>query len=120
MQLKPTLFTLNNILSSAEGVTEFGSLDPESRAILKFIGYSISVGEEVCVTDITQNPSLGGSPVTLMKRLRVLKETGWLEAHQSEIHHRRLRLELSIKAMQELNKVSVALEKSLPSVRRAT
>lgn len=118
MQLKNTLFALNNILNAAEGAAEFGSLDAESRAILKFVGYSTSRGEEVCVTDITQNPSLGGSPVTLMKRLRVLKETGWLEMHRSDIHHRRLRLELSLKAKQDLNKVSAALEKSLSFVKK--
>lgn len=113
MQLKNTLFALNNILNAAEGSVEFGTLDAESRAILKFVGYSSSRGEEVCVTDITQNPALGGSPVTLMKRLRWLKDHDWLEMHKSDIHHRRIRLELSAKAKQDLNKVSAALEKSL-------
>jgi hypothetical protein len=118
MQLKNTLFALNNILSAAEGSAEFGSLDAESRAILKFIGYNTSRGEEVCVTDITQNPALGGSPVTLMKRLRSLKDGGWLEMHSSSIHHRRIRLELSIRAKQDLNRVSAALEKSLTFVKK--
>lgn len=113
MQLKNTLFALHNILNAAEGSTAFGGLDSESRAILKFIGQNTADGQEVCVTDITQNPALGGSPVTLMKRLRVLKDNGWVEMHSSELHHRRIRLELSLKAKQDLNKVSSAIEKSL-------
>lgn len=118
MQLKNTLFALNNILSAAEGSVDFGALDSESRAILKFVGYNTSRGQEVCVTDITQNPALGGSPVTLMKRLRLLRETGWLEMYNSNLHHRRIRLELSLKAKQDLNKVSTALEKSLPALNK--
>lgn len=116
MQLKNTLFALSNILDAAEGESEFGQLDRESRAVLKFVGANEASGTEVCVKDITQNPALPGSPVTLMKRIHMLQETGWLVTGTSELHHRRVRLRLSAKSLRELNNTSTRLEQSLKSV----
>lgn len=111
--LNNTLFALTNILDAAEGRSGLGALDPESRAILKFVGASSSAGQEVCIKDITRNPQLHASPVTLVKRIQGLCMAGWLEQGTSTVHHRRVTLSLSAKARRELNAVSLQLETDL-------
>ncbi len=113
MDLKNTLFALSNILDAAEGRSRMGEMDPESRAILKFVGASTSAGQEVCIKDVTHNPQLHGSPVTLFKRIQRLCESGWLVQGTSAIHHRRVTLSLSPKAGRELNAVSTRIESEL-------
>ena len=113
MTLKNTLFALTNILDAAEGRSGLGTLDPESRAILKFVGASTGAGQEVCIKDITRNPQLHASPVTLVKRIQGLCEGGWLVQGSSQVHHRRVTLSLSPKARRELNAVSAQLESEL-------
>lgn len=118
MDLKNTLFALSNILDAAEGRSKLGAMDPESRAILKFVGASTAAGQEVCIKDITGNPQLHGSPVTLVKRIQSLCEGGWLVQGTSTIHHRRVTLNLSPKARRELNSVSSRLESDLDQLFR--
>ncbi len=113
MELNNTLFALSNILDAAEGRSRLGGMDPESRAILKFVGASTSAGQEVCMKDVTGNPLLHGSPVTLVKRIQSLCEAGWLVQGTSAIHHRRVTLNLSPKARRELNAVSSRIEAEL-------
>lgn len=113
MDLKNTLFALSNILDAAEGQSSLGAMDPESRAVLKFVGASTHAGQEVCVKDITHNPQLHGSPVTLLRRIQKLCEGGWLVQGTSPLHHRRVTLSLSSKARQELNVVSSKIESEL-------
>ena len=113
MTLKHTLFALTNILDAAEGRSSLGAMDPESRAILKFLGASNEAGQEVCIKDVTRNPQLHGSPVTLVKRIQGLCEGGWLEQGTSPVHHRRVTLTLSPKARRELDAVSTQLEADL-------
>ena len=113
MSLKNTLFALSNILDAAEGRSRLGAMDPESRAILKFVGASTEAGQEVCIKDITGNPQLHGSPITLVKRIQSLTESGWLVQGTSDLHHRRVTLSLSAKARRELNAVSSRIESEL-------
>lgn len=113
MSLKNTLFALSNILDAAEGRSKLGAMDPDSRAILKFVGASSEAGQEVCVKDITHNPQLHASPVTLVKRIQSLCDDGWLVQGTSLVHHRRVTLTLSAKARRELNAVSARLESEL-------
>lgn len=107
------LFALTNILDAAEGRSRMGALDPESRAILKFVGASADAKQEVCIKDITRNPQLHGSAVTLVKRIQGLCEAGWLVQGTSALHHRRITLSLSPKARRELNAVSTRVESEL-------
>jgi DNA-binding MarR family transcriptional regulator len=116
VKLKTTIFALNNILQAVEGSSELGDLDSESRAILKFVGANETTNNEVCVTDITKNASLGGSAVTLMRRLDKLQEQGWILASKSSLHHRRIRLTLSPKASKVLNTVSENLDSEIKSM----
>lgn len=113
MELKNTLFALSNILDAAEGQSALAALDLESKAILKFVGANTHSGQEVCIKDITQNSALPGSPVTQMKRIQRLCQSGWLEQGSSDQHHRRITLNLSLKATRELNAVSALLESQL-------
>lgn len=113
MQLKNTLFALSNILDAVEGDSRLGDMDPECRAILKFVGSNTGAGQEVCIKDITNNLHLHGSPVTLMKRIQQLCQAGWLVQGSSDIHHRRVTLHLSVMARRELNAVSTQLETQL-------
>lgn len=113
MNLKNTLFALTNILDAAEGSSILAKLDPESRAILKFVGASTRAGQEVCIKDITHNPQLHGSPATLVKRIQGLCQAGWLLQGTSEVHHRRITLTLSAHAKRELNTVSSIIETHL-------
>jgi hypothetical protein len=115
MELKNTLFALSNILDAAEGQSGLASLDQESKAILKFVGANTRNGQEVCVKDITQNSALPGSPVTQMKRIQLLYREGWLVQGPSDQHHRRISLQLSPKATQELNAISEVLDSHLSS-----
>lgn len=115
MELKNTLFALSNILDAAEGQSCLALLDLESKAILKFVGANTRNGEEVCMKDITQNHALPGSPVTQMRRIQQLCKQGWLEQGTSLIHHRRITLRLSLKAMRELNAISDRIETHLGS-----
>jgi len=116
VKLKNTIFALNNILQAVEGSSELGDLDSESRAILKFVGANEAADHEICVTDITKNAALGGSAVTLMRRLDKLQECGWLVASKSALHHRRIRLTLSPKASKVLNAVSENLDSEIKSM----
>jgi len=116
VKLKNTIFALNNILQAVEGSSELGDLDSESRAILKFVGANEAADHEICVTDITKNAALGGSAVTLMRRLDKLQEGGWLVASKSALHHRRIRLTLSPKASKVLNAVSENLDSEIKSM----
>jgi hypothetical protein len=113
MELKNTLFALSNILDAAEGQSGLSGLDMESKAILKFVGANTRNGQEICVKDIAQNTALPGSPVTLMKRIQRLCNDGWLIQGSSDLHHRRVKLQLSDKATRELNAVSALLENQL-------
>jgi hypothetical protein len=113
MELKNTLFALSNILDAAEGQSGLAALDLESKAILKFVGANTRNGNEVCVKDITQNSALPGSPVTQMKRIQRLCQQGWLQQGASDVHHRRITLQLSTKATQELNTISELIETQL-------
>ena len=113
MELKNTLFALSNILDAAEGQSGLASLDIESKAILKFVGANARHGQEICIKDITQNAALPGSPVTLMKRIQRLTHDGWLVQGSSAYHHRRITLQLSAHAAQELNAISEVLENHL-------
>jgi hypothetical protein len=113
MELKNTLFALSNILDAAEGQSGLSALEPESKAILKFVGANTRHGQEVCVKDITQNSALAGSPVTQMKRIQRLCQDGWLIQGSSDLHHRRITLQLSPRATREMNKVSAALDTQL-------
>lgn len=113
MNLKNTLFALSNILDAVEGRSSLGAMDPESRAVLKFVGACATAGQEVCIKDVTHNPQLHGSPVTLAKRIQALCDAGWLVQGTSAEHHRRVTLSLSSKARRELNAVSSRLESEL-------
>lgn len=113
MELKNTLFALSNILDAAEAQSGLAALDQESKAILKFVGANTRNGLELCIKDITQNSALPGSPVTQMKRIQRLCKDGWLQQGTSEQHHRRITLNLSPRAIRELNAVSHQLEKQL-------
>jgi DNA-binding MarR family transcriptional regulator len=113
MSLKTTLFALSNILDAAEGRSRLGDMDPESRAILKFVGACTGAGKEVCIKDITHNPQMHSSAVTLVKRIQSLCEAGWLVQGTSAVHHRRVTLSLTPKARRELNAVSARIEAEL-------
>lgn len=113
MNLKNTLFALSNILDAAESQSRLGGMDPESRAILKFVGASTDAGLEVCIKDVSHNPLLHASPVTLVKRIQSLCESGWLLQGVSDVHHRRVTLQLSAMARTEINSVSTRIDMDL-------
>jgi DNA-binding MarR family transcriptional regulator len=113
MSLKTTLFALSNILDAAENRSGLGDMDPESRAILKYVGACTGAGQEVCIKDITHNPQMHSSAVTLVKRIQSLCEAGWLVQGTSAVHHRRVTLSLTPKARRELNAVSSCIEAEL-------
>lgn len=111
-----TLFALTNIMDAAEGQSGLARLDQVSRSVLKFVEARAVDGYEVCVTDITSNPSLSASPVTLFSRIKGLCEGGWLLQSSSTHHHRRIALRLSAKARRELQAVTARVESELVAV----
>ncbi len=100
---------LSNILKAVEGESAFGQLDAESQSILKLLANCEKAGQEICITEVTSNPALGSSPVTLLKRIHHLRKQGWVSFENSTLHHRRIRLCLSQRAKREFELLSKQL-----------
>lgn len=106
MILKNTFLALSNILQAVEGNSAFGQLETESQAILKFIAANEGSASEICVTDITNNGAIPGAPATKLRRVHQLNSAGWIVLGKSDVHHRRIRLELSQMAKNEIANMS--------------
>ena len=110
MDLHAAIFALANVLDAAGQSTSYGTLDACSQRILLFVGERQRSGQDTSLGDITAAPRLGGSQVTLMKRVRSLQAAGLLALLASPRHHRRLQIELTPAAIAMLNEVSSRLE----------
>lgn len=110
MEQKNTFLALSNILNAVEGSSTFGSIELESQIVLKFIAANEAKDFEVCITDITSNPSIPGAAATKLKRVHRLRDEGWLIFSSSTQHHRRVRIMLSQKSKDEIGKMSEALD----------
>ncbi|MGV0960251.1 MAG: hypothetical protein ACOYB1_10485 [Limnohabitans sp.] len=109
MTLKNTFLALSNILQAVEGNSAFGQLEIESQAILKFIAANEGSATEICVTDITNNGAIPGAPATKLRRVHQLNAAGWIVLGKSDVHHRRIRLQLSQMAQNEISNMSADL-----------
>jgi hypothetical protein len=116
MNAKNYFLALSNILNAAEGGSQFGLLETEKKEIIKFLAASESIGNEVCMTDITNNPAIPGAPATKLRRVHELKDALWIEFSHSNVHHRRIKVTLSEKANAEMQKMSISIQHDLNSI----
>ncbi len=113
MNINNTFLRLYDSIESAVEASSFGELDLESQGILIFIANRQLKNEEVCASDIINDKSLIGSPVTLFQRIQLLKASDWIISEQSDQHHRKLKLTLSDKAIENINMISAILQNIL-------
>jgi hypothetical protein len=113
MNINNTFLRLYDSIESAVEASSFGELDLESEGILIFIANRQLKNEEVCASDIINDKSLIGSPVTLFQRIQLLKASDWIISEQSDQHHRKLKLTLSDKAIENINMISAILQNIL-------
>ena len=103
MDIDNTFLKLHEAMESSIETSSFGELDLESQEILIFIAKHQIRDQEVCASDIINDKSLIGSPVTLFQRIQALKKTDWINSEQSMQHHRKLKLSLSNRAIENIN-----------------
>lgn len=112
----PSIIALTNMIEALEAGSAFSTLDPTSRAIVKFVGLQNVRGEEVGASEILASLSSLASSVTLLNRIGTLSETGWLKKGQSSLHHRRKSITLTGKARAEIARLSSSLDVALQSL----
>jgi len=117
MDINNTFIVLKDAIESAVETSIFGELDLESQGIIIYIAKHQLKNKEVCASDIINDKSLIGSPVTLFQRIQVLKKTNWIISEQSLEHHRKLKLSLSDWAIENINMISTLLRNMLEQKR---
>lgn len=111
MEMNDTFLRLHAEIISAIEISSFGELDLESQGVLIYIANCQLQDKEVCASDIINEKSLIGSPVTLFQRIHMLKATGWILSEQSDQHHRKLKLTLTERSIENLNMISTLLQR---------
>ncbi len=106
MPQKNIYIALSNILEAVQTNSELGSLDRESRSILNYLASQQAEAKEICITEITNNNKICGSPVTKFKRIHKLKDDGWITFSHSVFHGRRISISLSPKSEKEILNMS--------------
>jgi len=112
----PSIIALTNMIEALEAGSAFKALDPTSRAIIKFVGLHNVRGEEVGASEILASLGSLASSVTLLSRIGMLSETGWLKKEQSGLHHRRKSIILTGKAKGEISRLSASLDVALETL----
>jgi len=113
MDIKMTLLKVTNTIEWIEKISAFGELDIEYRQILRFIAKHNVMNLEVCATDIIRNKDIAASQVTQVRRIKYLKYRGWIAGMPSQEHHKKIKLVLTEKGVEDLNFISTMLEKEL-------
>lgn len=109
----PSIIALGNIISALEAGSAFKTLDPISRAIVKFVGMQNHNGQEVGASEILSSLGSLASSVTLLNRISALDADGWIQKTPSGLHHRRKSITLTGKARREIARLSLSLDKTL-------
>lgn len=115
----PSIIALGNVISALEAGSAFKTLDPISRAIVKFVGTQNHNGQEVGASEILSSLSSLASSVTLLNRISALDADGWIQRAPSELHHRRKSITLTGKARHEIARLSLSLDKALADLAAA-
>lgn len=113
MELKITLLKITNTLEWIEKISAFGELDIASKQILRFIAKHNVMNIEVCATDIIRNNEIPGLQVTQIRRIKFLKYRGWIKGTASAEHHKKIKLVLTDKGIEDMNFISAMLEREL-------
>jgi hypothetical protein len=115
-----TIYALMNLLDAAESHTGLAALDEVSKAVVRALFERQSIGMATCITDVSSQCGIDAAPATLLRRMRLLQDTGWLSVVPSEQHHRRQEVLLTSMALREIARASEHAEKALAKIRPAT
>lgn len=98
------------MIHAAQGKTGLSELDPHSRAVLMFVAKAEVQGDRITMSSLLQSNQFGSYP-TMLRRVQMLVQDGWLlvESDPEDARHKTVRLsEAGAKAF---NAMSAGLDK---------
>lgn len=107
-ELDDLYFRFLNLKQAVEDVTKLETLDAIEEQILQFIAKTYLAGETLCVTDLVAKSGIA-SPVTIHKRLKHLRRTGYIRIEPVANEYPKKNVSLTPNAVRYFNELARGL-----------
>lgn len=107
-ELDDLYFRFLNLKQAVENVTKLETLDAIEEQVLQFIARTRLAGRSVCVSDLVAKSGIA-SPVTIHKRLKHLRRTGYIKIEPVANEYPKKNVVLTPNAVSYFNEIAKRL-----------